>query len=282
MFKNNGGIIKIHIAVLLFGLAGLFGKLISQSAMVIVFGRVLFAALFLFFYLKATHQTLLLKDKKDYFFLICLGALLTIHWISYFKSIQLSTVALGLLTFSTFPVFVTFLEPCFFKTKITLKDIIISFITFIGVALVIPKFQFNNNMTQGSLWGILSGFTFAILSILNRKHTKKYSGLLITFYETSVSTVLLIPFMFIVKPVFSPNDILLLIILGVIFTGISHSLFVSGMSMVKAQTASIIATLEPVYGIISTAVLFGEIPSPKIILGGLIILGTSLYSSIKS
>jgi drug/metabolite transporter (DMT)-like permease len=224
---------------------------------------------------------LLPKNRKDCFFFICLGALLAIHWISYFKSIQLSTVAIGLLTFSTFPVFVTFLEPCFLRNKIELKDIIISLITFLGVALVIPKFQFNNNMTQGALWGIFSGFTFAILSILNKKNTKEYSGLLITFYETAVSTVLLIPFMLVSKPIFNSKDILLLIVLGVVFTGISHSLFVSGMSTVKAQTASIISTLEPVYGIISTAILFGEIPTPKVIVGGLIILGTSIYSSIN-
>lgn len=281
MNDNYHGIIKIHIAVLLFGLAGLFGKIIVQQSVVIVFGRVLFASLFLLFYLKHRGYKIELQKKSDYINFVLLGALLTLHWISFFKSIQLSTVAIGLLTFSTFPVFVTFIEPCFFKGRLMFNDILIAVITFLAAALVVPGFQFNSNMTLGALLGILSGLLFALLSILNRKYTCKYSGLVINFYETAVSSILLFPFIFIIKPVLKPIDIMLLILLGVVFTGISHSLFISGMSRVKAQTASIIATLEPVYGILSTIILFGEIPTLRVIFGGLIILSTSFYSSIK-
>ncbi|HEX3047960.1 MAG TPA: EamA family transporter, partial [Bacillota bacterium] len=60
------------------------------------------------------------------------------------------------------------------------------------------------------------------------------------------------------------------------------SLFINGLSNVKAQTASIIASLEPVYGIIFAMILLREIPTLRVALGGVIILGSSLYATVKS
>lgn len=278
---KNKNLIQIHFAVFLFGLSGLFGKLLSLPSMIIVLGRVFFSSIFLFtlmFYLK---KDIKLKEKKHYFYLIVMGIILAIHWSTFFKSIQTSTVAIGLLTFSTFPVFVTFLEPYFFKEKIKLRDIVIACITFLGVLLVVPKFELGNNLTQGVLWGILAGFTYAILSMLNRKYVKEYSSLLIAFYEQFVAAIVLIPSLFLDKPVFNVKDIVLLIILGTVFTGVSHSLFINGLKNIKTQTAGIISSLEPVYGIVFAALLLREIPTLREILGGIIILGTVFYSTVK-
>ncbi len=257
MNLRSSSLIEIHIAVLLFGLAGLFAKLVSLPSTIIVLGRVFFATVFLSLILLYYKQSIKLNRKRDYFYLGMLGIILAIHWVTFFKSIQLSTVAIGLLTFSTFPVFVTFLEPCFFRERIKLSDVSIAFITFLGVALVIPQFELGNNMTQGAMWGILSGFTFAILSILNKKYVKEYSSLVIAFYQDLIAAIVLLPFLFLQESVIPFKDILLLLLLGVVFTGIAHSLFIKGLINVKAQTASIIASLEPVYGIIFAFILLG-------------------------
>lgn len=282
MIANTKNLFQVHIAVFLFGLAGLFGKLVDLPSTIIVLGRVLFATVFLVFILLYMKQSIKLKQKRDYFYLTILGVILAIHWVTFFQSIQVSTVAIGLLSFSTFPVFTTFLEPYFFKEKIKLPDIAIAFITFLGIVLVIPKFELGNNITQGVLWGIASGFTFAILSILNRKYVKDYSALVIAFYQDSIATIALIPFLFISKPIFLLNNILLLVLLGVVFTATAHSLFIKGLTNVKAQTASIIGSLEPVYGIIFAIIILSEIPTTRVILGGAIILGATFYATIKS
>lgn len=158
-----------------------------------------------------------------------MGLILAIHCSTFFQSIQVSTVAIGLLTFSTFPIFVTFLEPYFFKERLKLWDIVIAIVTFLGIILIIPKFQLGSNLTQGVLCGILSGFTYAILSMLNRQYVKDYPIITITFYEQFIATI-----------------------------------------------------LEPLYGIILAAILLREIPSFREILGGIIILGTVFYSTLKS
>ncbi|CAH2215320.1 DMT family transporter [Tepidibacter aestuarii] len=282
MDLKNKSLIEIHIAVLFFGLAGLFGKLISLPSIIIVFGRVLFASGFLITLLFFQKESIKLDERKEYFYFIMLGSILAFHWVAFFLSIQLSTVAIGLLMFSTFPVFVAFIEPIFFKDKIYIKDIFIAVITFSGVAFVIPNFEFENSMTQGVLWGILSGFSFAILSVMNKKYVSKYKSLVISFYQCFVATMVLLPFIFTMKLDFDSKNIILLIVLGVVFTGVSHTLFINGLKNVKAQTASIIASLEPVYGIIATVILLREIPSLREILGGIIILSTAIYSTLKT
>jgi len=210
-----------------------------------------------------------------------MGVILAVHWVTFFQAIQVSTVAIGLLTFSTFPVFVTFLEPFYFRERLELKDILVAFVAVIGVAFVIEEFEIKNSMTQGALWGIASGFTFALLSIMNRKFVKEYSSIIVAFYQDLIATVVLFPFLFLTAPVFRLTDILLLSVLGVIFTGLAHTLFIKGLANVKAQKASIIASLEPVYGIIAAILLLDSIPTLRVILGGLIILGAAFYATVK-
>lgn len=282
MDARNKSLMEIHLAVFLFGVSGLFGKLLSLPSIIIVLGRVFFSSIFLLFLLLYMKKDIKLKEKKHYFYLIIMGIILAIHWTTFFQSIQVSTVAIGLLAFSTFPVSVTFLEPYFFKEHIKISNIVIAIVAFLGVMLVIPSFELGNSSTQGVLWGLVSGFTYAILSILNKKYVKEYSSAVIAFYEQFIAAIILIPFYFLQKPVFQLNDILLLALLGVVFTGISHLLFINGLKNIKAQTAGIISSLEPVYGIIFAAFLLSEIPSLREVLGGMVILGAVFYSTIKS
>lgn len=282
MNDKNKNLIQIHLSVLLFGITGIFGKLITLPSIIIVLGRVIFSSLSLFIFLKFTKQNLKLKNKKDYFYLVFMGIILAIHWTTFYQSIKLSTVATALLTFSTFPVFVTFLEPCFFKEKLKFSDTVTALVSFTGIIFIIPSFDFKDSMTLGAVFGIISGFTYAVLSVFNRKYVKNYSGSVIAFYEQSITGLVLLPFYFIAKPVMSLNNILLLILLGVVFTAVSHTLFITGLKNIKTQTAGIITTLEPLYGIICAVFIIHEIPSPKTILGGFIILGTVLYSTLKS
>lgn len=282
MNAKTKSLLEIHAAVFLFGLSGLFGKILELPVMMIVLGRVFFASAFLFIVLLYLKKTIKLERKKDYAFMAVMGMLLAIHWSTFFLSIKMSTVAIGLLTFSTFPVFVTFLEPYFFKEKLRLESIVVAAIAFFGVVLVIPEFKAGNHATQGVLWGITSGFTYALLSMLNRQYVAKYSGTVVAFYEQFIAAVLLIPFLFVQKPIFQPTDIVLLFLLGIIFTAIAHSLFINGLKNVKTQTAGIISCIEPVYGIIFAAFLLHEIPTVRELLGGSVIVGTVLYSTIKS
>ena len=281
MTQKRHGLIEIHFAVLLFGLAGLFGKFLFLPALVIVFGRTFFAALTLsaiLFYSKTQIRT---KSIQDFTVLILLGLILAIHWTTFFHAIQISTVAVGLLTFSTFPVFVTFMEPYFFKEKLRRFDMLTAGSVVLGLILVIPSLDFQNNITQGAFWGTISGFTFAVLSILNRKYVSTYPSMVIVWYQNWIATLILFPFLFFKDLSLQPTDVLLLAILGIFCTALAHVLFIKSLVHIKTQLASITACLEPVYGIIFAFVLLGEIPTLRTIIGGCIILGTIATASMK-
>ncbi len=267
------GLIEIHIATFLFGFAALFGKFLAISPVVIVFGRTLFAAITLGIILLFSKESFKLRLGKDYLFLFLIGSIYVLHWLAFFQSVQISSVAICVLTFSTFPIFVTFLEPYFFREKIKTFDIIIAFITLFGVVLVIPKFEITNNLTQGALWGLAAGISFAVLIIANKKNIQEYSSLIICFYQNLTCAVILMPFIIYLKPVISFNDIILLILLGVLFTAITQVIYIRSLTNITAQLASIVISLEPVYAIIFACIFVNEIPTIRTVIGGFTIVG---------
>lgn len=273
---------EAHLAVLLFGLAGLFGKWLTLHPMAISLGRVCFAVPFLLMVMRARGERICLNQRRDYGVFLMLGVVLAIHWTSFFMAIQLSTVAVGLLTFSTFPVFVTFIEPWLLKSAFRLQDVLIALVTMVGVSLVIPDFSLGNQVTLGALWGILSGLTFALLSVLNKKYVAQYPSRQVSLYQFAAAALVILPAVMTLKPVLDGRSLVLLAILGVVFTGISHTLFISSLKRIKAQTASVIASLEPVYGILATVVLLGEAPGLREAAGGLIILSMAFLVSAKA
>lgn len=99
---------------------------------------------------------------------------------------------------------------------------------------------------------------------MNRRYIEEYSSFIIAFYQDISATIVLTPLLFIFHPIFHIKDILFLFLLGMVFTSISHSLFIT---TVKAQTASVINSLEPVYGIIFAIFIVKELPTSRITLG---------------
>jgi len=279
--NNASSLFQIHVAVMFFGIAGLFGKWIDLPPSLITWGRCVFAFVALFFLNLFSEGRFTLVKTKHYCVFAGLGILLALHWWSFFHSIQISTVAVGLLTFSTFPIFTVFLEPLFFKEKIGWTNIVAALVTFGGIACIVPAFDLNHTTAAGAAFGMLSGFSFAVLQIFNRKYVQIYSGRLITFYQTGIAALALLPVISLTKGSFTLPHVGMLMILGVICTAIAHSFFINGLRSVKVRSASIIVGLEPVYGIVIAMLFLHEIPSWKEICGGIAILSAATFVSIK-
>ncbi|WP_010253910.1 DMT family transporter [Treponema primitia] len=281
MDNTKKGLLLTHIAVFLFGLAGLFAKLIHQSAGIIVLGRVLFSSIFLLIFIKVKKYSLKLETKKECLLIVLAGAILALHWTAFTQSVQVSTMAIGTLTMATFPLFVSFLEPLFFHEKLRPINIIYAVIVIIGILFIVPEFELQNKATQGILWGLMASISYAVISLLNRVFSNKYPGMVVSFYEQTAAIIVLLPQLFFNKIVLSSSDIIFLLILALVFTATSHSLFIEGFKYIKVQTAGILTGLEPVYGIIAAFLLFHEKPGIKELVGGVIILSVVLYSTVR-
>lgn len=263
----------------LFGLSGLFGKFLDLPSMVIVLGRTFFGALSLFVFLRIRGTALQLSSKRDAFSMVCLGGLLAFHWYSFFYSIQISTVAIGLLTYSSFPLFTTLLEPWLLKRDRRRQEVWLALAVTMGLILVVPNYDPGSHLFQGAIWGVISGASFALLQVYNKSYVTKYSGLVIAYYQNLWACLLILPFSGIWMMELNLTEIGLLALLGVGCTGFAHALYINSMKLVSAQFASVIAALEPVYGIAFALLLFGEAPGVKTLIGGAVIIGATIVAS---
>jgi drug/metabolite transporter (DMT)-like permease len=269
--------IQLHFAVLLFGLSGLFGKLLSIPATAIVLGRTSVAALALVGVLTArrSHSHISLRLGLTLF---PSGALLALHWFTFFSSIQISSVSTGLLSFATFPVFVAFLDPLFSKQNIRRLDMLFAFIVFCGLILIVPSFEFSDRFFQGVLWGLASAATFALLTLFNRRFVAETDAAVVGLFQNFWAAVCLSAFWPQLGGIGS-SEFFLIVVLGVFCTALAHTLFIAALKTVRPQLASVTACLEPVYGILMALVLLGEYPRMRELIGGLLIIAVVVASS---
>ena len=272
----------VHAAVALFGLAGLFGKWLTLQPHFIVLGRVVFAAAALALIIRLSGGRFSIRRKIDGGLFLLQGLILAVHWILFFESIRVSTVAVGLLAYSSFPVFTAFLEPLFFRTRLSRRHLGLSLACLAGVFLLVPRFSWSERVFQGVVTGLGAGATFALLSIINRKLSFRYASPVVAFYQDAGAALFLLPAALLKPPALTGRDFALLAILGLLCTALAHTLFIAGMRRLSAQTASIISALEPVYGIALAALLLGERPSARTIAGGLIILTAVFVLSLSN
>lgn len=280
--EKRRGLLSVHTAVFLFGVVGLFAKAMTLPATILTLGRSIFSSLSLGIYLLVRRQSIRLHTAADYRWLIGAGILLAVHWTSFMQSIQTSTVAVGTLTLATFPLIVTVLEPLLFHERSRASDFVCALVMLAGVGFIVPEFSLESDMTRGVLWGLLSAVTYALLGLANRRFTSTYPAAVVSFYEQTTAAVVLLPFLFILRPALTLPDVGLLMVMGVVFTALAHTLFISGLGAVSVRTAGIITGLESVYGVLAAWLLLGEIPGVRELVGGAIILGAVLYSTLKT
>jgi len=268
----------IHLAVLLFGLSGLFGKTIELSPLEITWGRTAWAALSLGLVLGVQRKNFRLQ-RKDVGGFVLIGILLAFHWWTFFLAIQMSTVAIGLLSFATFPVFVILLEPITDNVAFRWRNLSFAALSFVGVALVLPDLSFNTDISIGGLWGVVSGALYAVVTVFNRRYVKRYSALTVGFWQYAIAGLGMTYFVFRQGLVLETETFVELLILGSVFTALAHGLFIYGLREVRAGLASLIGTLEPVYGVAAAATILGEIPDAMTLLGGGVIVSVIGFAS---
>ncbi len=285
----RNGIISVLVALPFVSLTGLFGKFISHSPLLIVQGRTVFAFGALLLVLLILRKKIIFSNFREWFRLLLCGIILGVHWIAFFKSIQVSTVAIGLLTFASYPLFTTFLEPIFFQEKLIKRNVSSVFVVICGLALMATSSSENSDgiisgsVIQGVLWGLGGGLGFALLTLLNRDQVRNHSPLLLTCWQNGFAALVLLPWSLAESWVLTTTDWTLLFVLGVVCTVGGHALLINGLKNLRAQTVSIlIAGLEPVFAIVFALFLLGEVPSLQTLVGGILIVSTTVFMITRS
>lgn len=262
--------------------SGVLGKYIAMPTAVIIWFRSILAMTFLFIFCRHKKINLTIKSAKDYKTFIIGGVLMAAHWITYFYALKLSNVAIGILTLYTFPIIIALIEPLFFKIKFNPLYILLGFMVLFGLFILTPEFDLESSQLKGVLFGVFSAFCYAIRILIMKKHVANYNGTMLMFYQTVIITILLLPVLFFMDLSGLESQLPYLLLLALITTAIGHSLMLHSLNYFSAATASIISSLQPIFGIGLAYLFLEEIPTMHTFWGGSLILATVLIESLRS
>ncbi|MBC3767034.1 EamA family transporter [Neptunicella marina] len=273
---------SLHIAVMLLGFTALFSKVIPLSATDITFGRSIVASITLIVLVKLTKGSLKLYSARDYLIALILGVLMATHWVTYFAAMQYSSVSVGMIALFTFPVITVFLEPFFEGTRLVYQDIVSAVVVFLGIFLILPDTELNNDVTLGIGIGIFSAVLYALRNLVHRKYFNHYSGAHAMAYQTLVIAAVLVWFI-------SPNlvdasskTLWLIVILGTFCTAAPHALVAASLQHLRAKTFSLVACMQPLYGVILAMIVIDESPTWQTLVGGALVISAAVYETINA
>jgi drug/metabolite transporter (DMT)-like permease len=272
-------LLRLHLAVAGFGFAGVFGKLLLLPPVIIVAGRAGFAALSLGVLLLL--RPALRTTGADWRAAWPLGVLLALHWWLFFQAVQVSTVAVALVSFSAFPVLVILWEAIERRTPPALRDLLAAAIALVGVGVIVPEFDLSSASLHGALWGLASGVVFAAIVVLNRQQVQGGSPWGQALIQNAIACLVLLPFVAGQGAQPSARQWLILACLGIVFTGGTHGLFLRSLRSVPARLASLACTLEPAYGILAGLLVLKEIPTARTLLGAALVIAAVVLVTLS-
>jgi len=270
----------VHAAVLLFGFAGLFGKWLALPPVAIVLGRTVVAAAAL-----AAIALARGRPAGATWRLVVNGVVLAVHWTAFFEAIAVSSVAVGLLGFATFPLFVLLLERWLLGRRWSGIEAATAALVAVGLAVLVPSFDPGDATLRGLAWGVVSGFTFALLAVRSRALARTHSPLDVALWQNVFAALALLPVAWLGRdalPAPSARDVALIFVLGLACTALAHTMFIASLRRLTAHTASVVAALEPVYGIALALALLGEVPAVRTIAGGALIVLAAVLATRRA
>lgn len=246
--------------VFLWGFTAILGKLIESNAQALTFYRMLFAAIFLFIFIRFVKKESIKVSKKLFIQLSAIGGFMAFHWLCFFYSIKVSNVSIALSCLSLSTLFASILEPIIFKRKVDISEVVMGVVIVICMGLIFKtEFQYK----EGIFYGILTALFGTIFSVFNGKIFGKTSSGNIIFYEIFSGFLILTAFLLLSGQIFQINeistrDLTLVILLASVFTAFPMLESVNLMKYISPFTLILTVNLEPVYGIILAFFIFGE------------------------
>lgn len=251
----------LHIAVILAGFTGIFGKLISLNEVALVWYRVLFSTLILLLGFKIL-KIKRLDSLKDKIVIVQVGSLLMLHWIFFYASIKYANVSVGVICYCLTSFFTAIFAPIINKKRFNYEQLFLSLLTIVGISLI---FHFDASYQLGIILGVISSSFSALYTIYNERIVLKYDSKMINYYQLGGGTILLgilMPFYYLVFPqlVYIPSlmDVVYLILFSIFCTIGLYILFAEALKNLSAFTVNLTFNLEPIYAIGLAFLIFDE------------------------
>ncbi|MHC5224892.1 DMT family transporter [Ignatzschineria sp. LJL83] len=275
--NNRSSLIKMSIAMILFGSVGFFSERSGVPALELVFIRCLCATLFLgFFWWKSGQLRTEHWVKSEVIRILICGVFLILNWVYFFKAIEESGVTVAISIYHLAPVIVMVLGAFIYKERLTLIPILAIIACFLGtlaISEINKSASFSEFFSKGLIFGLLSALFYALLTLLG-KGFKYASSYAITTIQVAFGVALLFPFVDLsLFEGLTPKNWTFILITGFVHTGIVFYLFFDSIRHLSTQVIAILVFLDPLVAIIMDIFITGFIPSFEQWLGIILIFG---------
>ena len=276
--------LQLHLIVFIWGFTAVLGALITIKEASLVWYRMLLAGIFLLLYLLVTKKSFLLPIK-EILKLVLVGFLIALHWIFFFKAINISNVSITLAMFSLGAFIASILEPLFYNRKILWYEVFFGMIIIAGLSIIM---KVEIHYLNGMLCALFSIFIGVIFTLINGKLIQKHDSTVIALYEFFAGFVFVTIYLLIEnkfsKSFFqiSTNDFILILLLSSVCTAFAFTASVNVMKKLSPYTVMLTTNLEPVYGIFLAYFIIGgsEKMSISFYVGSIIILITVILNGV--
>ncbi|MGG7665219.1 DMT family transporter [Dyadobacter sp. BHUBP1] len=253
--------IKLHIAIILAGFTGIFGKLITINEGLLSWYRIWLAGILMLLILAVT-QKLERISFRDFARTSLTGLLLGLHWIFFYGSIKYSNISVGVVCFSVVGFFTAIFAPLINRRRFVLSELLLSLLTLLGIALI---FSFDARYRVGITLGVASSALGSLFTITNERLAHSFRSETATVYALIGGAIALTPLMplyFYYFPVATlmPSwaDLGYLLLLAFFCTVVLYMLQTQVLRRISAFTVNLSLNLEPVYTIILAILIYHE------------------------
>lgn len=276
------------ISMLIWGSIGIFVRYINFTSSQIALVRAIVGSIFLIIFSMISKESLSKeKIKLNLLVLICCGICLGFNWIFLFQAYHYTTISTATICYYLAPIIVMFLSPFLLKEKLNSVKVSCIVAAMIGMLCIvgIDKSSIGENNMVGILYGLSAACFYTGVVILN-KFLKGISGRDSAIVQLSVSAIFLLPYVIFTEKIslvgVSSQSITLLLILGVVHTGIAYLLYFTVIQKIESQTVAIYSYVDPISAIFMSAIVLNESMSLLQIIGGILILGSTFISEVYS
>ena len=211
---------------------------------------------------------------------------LAIHWWTYFKAVDLSGVAVGLCDLFTFPILTAIIEPFILKKKVRHHIYLCSIICLIGIIILVWDSSIDKSIISGIMIGIVSAIAYTVRNLLSKPLIKVISGTQLMMIQSGAAFLvylIIITYQDFIwgELIINKSQVILIMLLGIVFTGIAHTLFLSALNYYSVSFVSLLACIQPLLGTVLGILIINEQPSFNVWVGGGLILGAVGYTTYK-
>ena len=248
--KSYGMVI---LGAALWGTIGIFIKFLSAlglDSLQLMVVRTLFAMVCLGIFIGVSQPQALKIHWRDLHYFLGTGIIsLSIFNYCYFNAIALSSISVAVTLLYTAPIFVMIMSAFLFDEKMTTSKLVALGMTLVGCTLVTEVFQQGGAVSlRAILFGIGSGFAYALYSIFSKYALRKYGTFTISFYTfliASIGVLFVIDISQLVAVLSVPDVFLGSVGIAVFCTVLPYLLYTQGLMGIEPGKASILATVEP-------------------------------------